>query len=81
MDGRDRYVLQTIGRAALFAVEMYVLVGDAVVVAGAYFIFQGAAAVIDDVHRILLCEKFEYPEDACLVYGAERCFQVGKADG
>ena len=44
----------------------------------AYFIFDGAAAVIDGMDDMVLDEQFQGPEYAGLVYGIKYDFQIGK---
>lgn len=82
IDHRYADRLEAIGCFAPLAVEMYMLVGHAVVRAAlTEFIFKGAAAVFDDVHDLFVGKKLEYTEDARFVQWIEGVFQVGKADG
>ena len=62
--------LEAEGLLALFAIEMNVLVvGRMVGGARAQLILERAAAVLHHVYDVLLCEEFQYAENAGLVHG------------
>ena len=79
-DGGDGHVVQTEGAMTALTIEMHMLVVVIVVtmVAVAEFIAHAVAAILDDVHQMVLAEEGERTEDARLVDGQNLVFQFAE---
>ena len=68
LDFGNGHIFETVHFAALLAVEMYMLIIYAVMIAPSDFIFQRTAVVFNYIDDILLSKQFKNSENARLIY-------------